>query len=92
MKNSVAEKLRAVDCGDLQVWFGVSMDSSLLRVQVARCRSLAEKADPFTKRRLLDLAEAYDFKLGGPSRASRSLWIPGSLMEARLQQTRNDGA
>jgi hypothetical protein len=64
------------------------MDSSLLREQAARCRALAEKADQFTKRRLLDLAEAYDYKLGGPSRASRSLGIPGSLLEARLQETR----
>jgi hypothetical protein len=68
------------------------MDSSLLREQAARCRALAEKADQFTKRRLLDLAEAYEYKLGGPSRASRSLGIPGSLLEARLEQARADEA
>jgi hypothetical protein len=35
--------------------WGYYMDSSLLREQAARCRALAEKADQFTKRRLLDL-------------------------------------
>jgi hypothetical protein len=32
------------------------MDSSFLKAQANRCRSLAENADQFTKRRLLDLA------------------------------------
>ena len=30
-----------------------------------RARDLAEKADPFTKRRLLDLAKRYDLKSSG---------------------------
>jgi hypothetical protein len=31
-----------------------------LKEQAERCRSLAEKADPFTKERLLGLAQKYD--------------------------------
>ena len=63
------------------------MDSSFLKVQAERCRSLAEKADRFTKRRLLDLAAKYDDRAGGPSRAVRTLGIPGSVMEAWLPET-----
>ena len=70
------------------VAFRVEMDSSFLKEQADRCRNLAEKADPFIKRRLLDLAEKYDDRLGRPSRAVRTLGIPGSLMEARLPDTR----
>jgi hypothetical protein len=32
------------------------MDSSFLKEQAGRCRSLAENTDQFTNRRLLDLA------------------------------------
>ncbi|UQR62366.1 hypothetical protein LRP30_37350 [Bradyrhizobium sp. C-145] len=32
-----------------------------------RARELAENADPFTKRRLLDLAKRYDLKSSGSS-------------------------
>jgi hypothetical protein len=62
------------------------MDRSFLEAQANRCRSLAENADQFTKRRLLDLAAKYYARLGQPSPASRSLEIPASLLEARLQQ------
>ena len=41
--------------------------------QSRRVRGLAEKADPFTKKRLLTLAESYDARLGRPSRATRQL-------------------
>jgi len=64
------------------------MENSFLKEQADRCRLLAENADPFTKRRLLDLAEKYEDRLGRPSRASRALGIPGSLLEARLQENR----
>ena len=47
----------------------VQMDSEFLRQQADRCRSLAEKADRFTKKRLLDLAAKYDDRL---TRALRS--------------------
>jgi hypothetical protein len=65
------------------------MDSSFLKEQANRCRSLAENADPFIKKRLLDLAENYEEKLGRPSAATRSLGIPTSLLEARLQDSRS---
>jgi hypothetical protein len=65
------------------------VDSLFIKDQADRCRSLAENADPFIKRRLLDLAEKYDDMLGRPSRAVRTLGIPGSLMEARLPDTRS---
>ena len=38
-------------------------------------RAIAEKADPFTKKRLLALAESYDIRLGRPSRATRQLQL-----------------
>jgi hypothetical protein len=63
------------------------MDSSFLKEQADRCRSLAEKADPFIKKRLLDLAARYDAKSGLPSQASRTLGIPEILLEARLPPT-----
>jgi hypothetical protein len=64
------------------------MDSSFLKEQAGRCRRLAENADQFTKRRLLDLAEKYEDTLGRPSRASRVLGILASLLEARLREYR----
>jgi hypothetical protein len=36
-------------------------------------RGIADKADPFTKKRLLALAESYDARLGRSSRATRQL-------------------
>jgi hypothetical protein len=65
------------------------VDSSFLKEQADRCRTLAEKADQFTKRRLLDLAAHYDGRLGRPSLASRTLGIPASLLESRLPDTRS---
>ena len=41
------------------------MDTSFLIAHAERCRSLAENADEFTKRRLLDLAAHYDKWLAG---------------------------
>jgi hypothetical protein len=41
------------------------MDNSFLKEQADRCRRLAENADQFTRRRLLDLAEKYEDRLGG---------------------------
>ena len=49
------------------------MNEGYFKQQAARVRAMADKADPFTKRRLLDLADAYDAKLGKPSRATRQL-------------------
>jgi hypothetical protein len=39
---------------------GISVDTNFLKSHADRCRSLAENADEFTKRRLLDLAAHYD--------------------------------
>jgi hypothetical protein len=64
------------------------MDNAFLKEQALRCRSLAEIADKFTKRRLLDLAESYEARLGRPSRGSRALEIPANLLEARLLEAR----
>jgi hypothetical protein len=55
------------------------MDSSSLKEMAARCRSLADNADQFTKKRLLDLAAKYDQMSGEPSRASRILKMPVNL-------------
>jgi hypothetical protein len=49
------------------------MDSSFLKENAARCRSLADTADEFTKRRLLDLAARYDGELKRPSRVGDAL-------------------
>ncbi len=38
-----------------------------------RARDLAEKADPFTRRRLLDLAQRYDLKSRPGSGGARSI-------------------
>jgi hypothetical protein len=61
------------------------MDSSFLKAQADRCRSLAEIADQFTKRRLLDLAAKYEARLGLPSRASRTIRLPTVLPVERMQ-------
>jgi len=54
------------------------MDTNFLKAQADRCRLLADKADEFTKRRLLDLAAHYDKRLivAGPSAATRFLKTP----------------
>ncbi len=55
------------------------MESELFRQQALRARHLAEKADPFIRKRLLDLADRYDARAGGPSRASRAIGRPVSV-------------
>jgi hypothetical protein len=69
------------------------MDESSLKLLANRCRKLAENADPFIKKRLLDMAVQYDSKLGGPSRAVLSLKDPGAIMDVRLpaQRQSEDG-
>jgi hypothetical protein len=52
------------------------MDREFYRQQAQRVRDLAEKADPFTRRRLLDLAGRYDARAGSPSMASRMIERP----------------
>ena len=62
------------------------LDNAFLEEQAERCRTLAEKADPFTRDRLLDLAAKYDDKLGQVSRASRT---PRSLLETSATNKHN---
>ena len=59
------------------------MDSSFLKEQAERCRRLADEADPFIKKRLLDLAARYDARSNLPVKR-RNLGIRSSLLEARL--------
>jgi hypothetical protein len=67
------------------------MDSEFIRQCAAHYRSLAEKADPFIKRRLLDLAVSYEARLGRPPER-RNFGIPGSLLEAQLKTSSGTGA
>lgn len=53
------------------------MDLATLKQQAERCRRLAKHADPFTQKRLLDLAAEYDARIANlepkPSEATRIL-------------------
>jgi hypothetical protein len=53
----------AVQNSDGPLSGGIAVDTNFLKAQAERCRSLAENADEFTKRRLLDLAAHYDKRL-----------------------------
>jgi hypothetical protein len=48
------------------VEWGMAVDTNFLKAYAERCRSLAENADEFTKRRLLDLAANYDKRVKAP--------------------------
>jgi hypothetical protein len=68
-------------------------NSKLIEQRTAHCRFLAEKADPFIKRRLLDLAVSYDVKLDLSMRGPpRTFGIPGRLLEALLPSQWDAGA
>jgi hypothetical protein len=45
------------------------MDEAFLRERVQHIRNLAEKADPFIKKRLLALAASYEKRMGRQSSA-----------------------
>jgi hypothetical protein len=66
---------------------GIGVDTNFLRAHAERCRSLAENADEFTKRRLLDFAATYDKRIwaAGPSAATRILTAPLHLAETAKQ-------
>jgi hypothetical protein len=51
---------------------GVFMDDEFLKKRARTVRSLAEKADPFIKGRLLDLAEKYEKKSVNLARLHKS--------------------
>jgi hypothetical protein len=63
------------------------VDANFLKAYAERCRRLAENADEFTKRRLLDLAANYDkrVKAAGPSAATRALIAPLNPTDAPTQ-------
>jgi hypothetical protein len=65
----------------------MAVDTNFLKAYAERCRSLAENADEFTKRRLLDLAAIYDkrLKAAGPSAATRILRAPLNPKDAPTQ-------
>jgi hypothetical protein len=72
---------------ELVVEWGMAVDTNFLKAHADRCRSLAENADEFTKRRLLDLAANYDkrVKAAGPSAATRILKVPPNPKDAPTQ-------
>lgn len=49
-----------------------SLDETFLKEHTARCRSLASMADPFIKKRLLDLAATYEDRLRRDAPRSRA--------------------
>ncbi len=51
----------------------IFMDDDFNTKRARQIRDLAETADPFIRRRLLDLAERYETKAGKPSRATSDL-------------------
>jgi hypothetical protein len=63
------------------------VDTNFLKTHAERRRSLAEHADEFTKRRLLDLAAAYDKRLksAAPSAATRFFTVPLAPAETPKQ-------
>jgi hypothetical protein len=63
------------------------MDSEFLKQRAEYCRYMAEKADPFIKRRLLDLATRYEASLSKhPSQASMILKAKGMPSDGRRPQ------
>jgi hypothetical protein len=67
------------------------MNDDYFKEQAARVRAIADRADPFTRKRLLDLAERYDLRVGKPSRATRSIPPPNPLPPgAADRQDRSD--
>jgi hypothetical protein len=49
------------------------MNDDFLKARAREVRSIANKADPFIKKRLLDLAEGYEGRVGRPSRGTTRL-------------------
>jgi hypothetical protein len=62
------------------------MEQEFYRGLTDRVRTIAEKADPFTRRRLLDLAKRYDTKGGSRSAQSveRQLPLPRTTPPATI--------
>lgn len=60
------------------------METQYFREQAQRVRELAEKADSFTKKRLLTLAEHYDARAVESSRPVRPFKSPTPLPAAKF--------
>jgi hypothetical protein len=52
------------------------MNDEFLRERAQAVRLIADRADPFTRKRLLDLADRYESNLARPPRATSRLLIP----------------
>ena len=70
--------------------FWCIMNDAYFKEQSLRVRAIADKADPFTKKRLLALAESYDARIGRPSRAMRQLPIV-AIDNEKPAEHRDDG-
>jgi len=66
------------------------MNDTYFKEQSQRVRAIADKADPFTKKRLLALAESYDARIGRPARATRQLPLV-SIDNGKLADISDDG-
>jgi hypothetical protein len=65
------------------------MNDEYLRERALVVRTIADKADPFTKKRLLALADKYDARSGAPSRAVRQL--PSVAINGQQYSNRQKG-
>ena len=70
--------------------FGANMNDEYFRERALVVRTIADKADPFTKKRLLALADRYDAQFGRPSRASRQL--PSVAINGQQRSNHNNGS
>jgi hypothetical protein len=50
------------------------MDDSFIKRRADEIRDLASRADPFIKKRLLNLADRYDSQIGRAPKAIREIW------------------
>jgi len=68
------------------------MNDAYFEEQSRRVRAIADKADPFTKKRLLALAESYESRIGRPSRAVRQLPVVAIYTEKAADRQSDDKA
>jgi hypothetical protein len=75
-----------MDCAKLKALLsgGIAVDTNFLKAHAERCRSLAENADEFTKRRLLDLATNYDKRVKAPGPSDTKGCAPGTNQRTLL--------
>ena len=62
-------------------------EEEFLKQRVRLIRDLADKADPFIKRRLMDLANNYDASIARPSRATEILMANSASGTERGQRS-----